>query len=563
MLTHIQIQDFAIIEHLELDLADGMTAITGETGAGKSIMLDAIGLVLGDRAEASMVRHGASKADISVSVDIDQPEILSWLESQDFDADGECILRRVITAEGRSRAYINGSTTTVARLRELGEQLVNIHGQHAHQTLIKPGDQRDLLDSHGKLEALVRKTREAYTRWDQARQALDNASDTQDARQSRIDLLKFQHNELEELGIGSGEMKTLEADLNRLTYADRLKKHAQSSFEQLYEAEDASIYNRINHVLQDLRDAASLDDSFVSTVELLESAQIQIEEAAHELRDQRDRLESDPEQLALIETRFNRAQELARKHHILPEALPDLQADLLQELQQLESPETSLEAMQQAVSKAEKHYDQLAARLTKERQQIARKLEKHITAAMQELGMEGGKFGVEFSDTGTTRRSSKGNDRIQFMVSANPGQPLKPLNSVASGGELSRISLAIQLVATRNMQLPTLIFDEVDSGIGGAVAEVVGRQLRSLGERCQVFCVTHLPQVASFGHYHLQVLKTKSSDGTQTQLTPLVATARTEEIARMLGGSKITPQTLAHAREMLKAAQEAIREQEP
>ncbi len=557
MLTHIQIQDFAIIDYLDLDLSAGMTAITGETGAGKSIMLDAIGLVLGDRAEASMVRHGANKADISVSLDINQAEVLAWLETYDFDADGECILRRVITSEGRSRGYINGSATTVAKLRELGEKLVNIHGQHAHQVLLKPADQRDLLDSHGKLDSLVTKIRQAYDQWHDARQQLDNANQSQDARQSRLDLLSFQYNELQELGLKADEMTELEANLNRLTHVDRLQKYALNGFELLYESDSQSVYAQLNSVLQDVREASEIDTSFGDTVELLESTLIQVEEAAHNLREQGDRLESDPQQLALLESRYNRAQELAKKHHVLPEALPELETRIEEELQQLENPEHSLEAMEQALAKAATRYDELATKLTRQRRKIANALEKRITAAMQGLGMEGGKFGIEITVKQAGEPSPKGTDRVQFMVSANPGQPLKPLNSVASGGELSRISLAIQLVATENMQLPTLIFDEVDSGIGGAVAEVVGRQLRSLGERCQVFCVTHLPQVAAFGHHHLQVEKTKTADMTQTRLIPLTDSQRTEEIARMLGGTSITPQTLAHAEEMLRSAQDS------
>ena len=554
MLTHIDIRDFAIIERLELDLAAGMTAITGETGAGKSIMLDAIGLVLGDRAEAAMVRHGARRADISATLDVSSPEVLAWLEQNDLDAGEECVLRRVITAEGRSRCYINGSSTTVGNLRQLGEHLVNIHGQHAHQSLLRPADQRALVDSHGDLAALTTEVAAAYDRWRAIRQRLDEMQRAAQGRQSRLDLLSFQLNELQELGLKPGEFQIIEETLQRLSHADQLKQYAVGGYDLLYETDNGSVHAMITSVLGDLQAAREIDADFGEPAELLESALIQVEEAAQTLRALSDRFEADPQALAEVESRFNRAQALARKHQTLPESLPELAAAMAAEIAELTDPEQSVAALEQELAAAADAYDRAAARLGKARRKTAIALEKQITASMQELGMEGGRFGVEITPRGDDERSPHGRESIRFMVSANPGQPLKPLTGVASGGELSRISLAIQLAAVEKMQLPTLIFDEVDSGIGGAVADVVGRQLRRLGERCQVFCVTHLPQVAACAHHHLRVEKIKSGNSTRTQLVPLDEQQRIEEIARMLGGARLTKQSRAHAREMLDAA---------
>ncbi len=553
MLTHIDIRDFAIIERLELDLAAGMTAITGETGAGKSIMLDAIGLVLGDRAEAAMVRHGARRADISATLDVSSPEVLAWLEQNDLDAGEECVLRRVITAEGRSRCYINGSSTTVGNLRQLGEHLVNIHGQHAHQSLLRPADQRALLDSHGDLAELTTEVATAYDRWRAIRQRLDEMQRAAHGRQSRLDLLSFQLNELQELDLKPGEFQIIEETLQRLSHADQLKQYALGGYDLLYETDNGSVHAMITNVLGDLQAAREIDADFGEPAELLESALIQVEEAAQTLRALSDRFEADPQALAEVESRFNRAQALARKHQTLPESLPELAAAMADEIAELTDPEQSVAALEQELAAAADAYDRAAARLGEARRKTAIALEKQITASMQELGMEGGRFGVEITPRTDEERSPHGRESIRFMVSANPGQPLKPLTGVASGGELSRISLAIQLAAVEKMQLPTLIFDEVDSGIGGAVADVVGRQLRRLGERCQVFCVTHLPQVAACAHHHLRVEKIKSGNSTRTQLVPLDEQQRIEEIARMLGGARLTKQSRAHAKEMLGA----------
>ncbi len=557
MLTHIQIRDFAIIDSLELDLQGGLTVITGETGAGKSIMIDAIGLVLGDRATANVVREGAAKAEISLHIDALPKDIISWLRDQDLDADEECILRRVITAEGRSRCYINGSSTTLGLLKNLGTQLVNIHGQHAHQHLLQPTHQRALLDAHGHYAALLDSVREAHNAWRQAEQALQTAQHSEGDRLARIDLLRFQLTELETLNPGTGEFIQLETELRRLSHADRLKQTAASAVERLYEQDETNLYREIADLQRQMQEAGALDAQFLDIATLLESAQIQIEEAAISLRELFSSLEVDPDRLADTEQRYNKTLELARKHQVLPEALPELMHTMRAELSQLEAPETSLDNLESARDTAASAYDALAVNLSKQRRTAAQSLDQLITEAMQTLGLEGGQFVTQLMPLGKGERSPSGNEKVRFLVSANPGQSPKPLNQVASGGELSRISLAISLTAAQRMQLPTLIFDEVDSGIGGAVAETVGQQLRSLGRHCQVFCVTHLPQVAACGHQHLRVEKKKARAMTHTGLLQLDASERIDEIARMLGGKRKTQRTLEHATELLAFLQQS------
>ncbi len=557
MLTHIQIRNFAIIDELDLELQPGLTVITGETGAGKSIMIDAIGLALGDRADSDLVRAGADKAEISLTLDVQDPVVAAWLQENDLDLDDTaCILRRVVTREGRSRAYINGSPAPLARLRELGDRLVNIHGQHDHQALLVAAEQRAILDAHGGLGGDLIELRKRFQHWQAVNERYQAALTSSDERLARIDLLKFQIGELEALALQEGEIERLDEELHRLANADRLRAIAAETLQGLYEADEGSVYERLSALLGRLDEASALDDDFAAPAELLGQARIQIEEAVTGLRELAGRLESDPARLAEVEARLARAHELARKHHTEPEALPARLQRMQDELARLEGPENSLEALEAELLQATEAYDRLAADIGARRRAAAETLAAAITAAMQTLGMEGGRFEVALQPLAPGERRAWGLEQVQFLVSANPGQPPRPLAKVASGGELSRISLAVQLIAAQQMQLPTLIFDEVDTGIGGAVADAVGRQLRALGERCQVFCVTHLPQVAAYGHQHYQVAKTRSADHTATTLRRLSAEERVEEIARMLGGSTITEQTRRHAGEMLHMASE-------
>ena len=555
MLSHIQIRDFAIIEELEFDLSAGLTVITGETGAGKSIMIDAIGLVLGDRAEASQVRHGADKAEITLTIHLQNPEVLQWLKARDLDSDDECILRRIITTEGRSRGYINGSLTNLSTLRELGEHLVDIHGQHAHQSLLVPSAQRDLLDAHDKkITPLLSKLKQQHHDWHAAKQAYEEVLSNSDERQARLDLLKFQVGELEDLSLQDGELNQLGIEQQRLAHGDHLKQITQECLQTLYEAENQTLYQQLNTIIGRVEEALEFNPAYKETAEMLQQSCIQIEEAATNLRAINDRLEIDPSRLQVIDARLGQAHDLARKHHINPAELTKRLVDMQTELEQLEDPATSLEDLQEKLTEATQNYDKTALQLRKKRQLAAKSLDQAISAAMQHLGMEGGRFKTQVSTLANSERRSHGTEDIQFLVSGNPGQPPKPLTKVASGGELSRISLAIQLIAAEQIRRPTMIFDEVDSGVGGAVAEIVGQQLRSLGDNRQVFCVTHLPQVAAFGHQHLQVLKTKTDSSTSTTLQKLDKHFRVEEVARMLGGKKITRKTRNHAEEMLATA---------
>ncbi len=554
MLTHIHISNFAIIESLDLELTPGLTVITGETGAGKSIMIDAIGLVLGDRADATAVRSGQDRAEVTLAIDSRRPEVARWLAERELDTDGECLLRRSVSADGRSRGYINGTPVTLALLKELGELFINIHGQHDHQALLAPATQRSLLDSHADLGGEVERLRELHARWKSAERRYADVLKHGAERQARADLLHFQVGELEALALQPGELATLDDDLRRHAHGERLRAIAAQSATLLYEGEDQSAHRLLAGTLHLLREACEYDERFSEVKDLIDGAQIQIEEALGSLRRLERQLDTDPAELQRIESRLSSIHDLARKHRVQPDTLPERLATLRQELAELEGPEHDLAALDAQRKAAAAAYDAVAAEVRARRIAAAADLSERITALMQELGMQGGRFLAVVTPLAEGGRREYGTEDVEFLVSANPGQRPRALSKVASGGELSRISLAIQLVAAQTMRLPTMIFDEVDSGIGGAVADGVGRLLRRLGESCQVFCVTHLPQVAAYGHRHLRVSKTKTADSTTTALAELKTEGRVEEIARMLGGAQITRQTLQHAEEMLVLA---------
>ena len=550
MLTQIRIRDFAIIEELELELSTGLTVVTGETGAGKSIMIDAIGLVLGDRAETGSIRHGAAKAEISLMLETDRQTILDWLQTHDIEAEEQCLLRRVITSEGRSRAYINGSAVTLSMLRELGEQLVEISGQNTHQSLVKAARQRTLLDNHAGLGTQLQELGSVWEELHQLSLQLDQLTASRSEHQARLDLLTFQLQELQALELQSNELNSLYEEQKRLAHADQLLQNASEAVLLLYE-NDPSIYQQLSTLAASLSDSSRFDQRFTESSELIESAAIKIQEAVENLRFLQSEFDCDPARLGEVDDRLSKIHGLARKHQVEPGKLFEKWQQLESELAELTAPEQTPEALQKQLDEKITVYDTLAKKITRKRRQSAKKMSELITSAMQGLGMEGGEFEIGLMPLAENERRKSGLETIEFQVSANPGLPAKPLAKVASGGELSRISLAIQLIAAAQSDLPTLIFDEVDVGIGGAVAETVGKQLRELGNHCQVFCVTHLPQVAALGHQHLQVVKNKQKESTNTQLDTLSKQARIEEIARMLGGQKITAQTLAHAEEML------------
>jgi DNA repair protein RecN (Recombination protein N) len=552
MLTHIHIRDFAIIEALDLELHPGMTALTGETGAGKSILLDAIGLVLGDKADSGTVRHGADKTDLTLSVDITQtPSARVWLETQGMEhEDDTCILRRVISAQGKSRAWINGSPANLTQLRELGEQLVDIHGQHEHQSLMKKDAQRQMLDAFAGNDALLDSTRSAWQTWKKLHERVTLLSSQNQQHQERVDLLRFQAQELEALALQAAEPEQLDDELNRLANAEQLRATAAQGYAQLYDNEP-SLYSTLGRLIHDLQQQVRVDAQLEPSLELLTNAQIQMQESAAQLRDYAESLDIDPARLQWVENRIADIRNLARKYRIDPHELPARLLSIQAELAQLGGDDYDLETLEKQLQEAATAYRQQASTLSKARSSAAQQLSAGVTQAMQQLGMQGGKFVIAVNQDPNANFQAVGMDGIEFTVSANPGQPLKPLVKVASGGELSRISLAIQMIAAQKVTLPALIFDEVDTGIGGGIAEVVGKQLRALGTNRQVLCVTHLPQVASQAHQHYKVTKIKGKEHTSTGIDHLTQAQRVEEIARMIGGMEITAATRALALEML------------
>jgi DNA repair protein RecN (Recombination protein N) len=557
MLTQIHIRDFAIIESVTLDFTAGLTVLTGETGAGKSILIDAIGLALGDRADSGSVRHGAERAEISVSFDpIVRPAIVEWLSAQDLEAGGDCIIRRVIGADGRSRAYINGRPVPLQSLKELGEQLIDIHGQHAHQSLLRRDLQRELLDAYAQHATPLEQLAAHYRRWKRQRDELTALRSAAADRAARLDLLRYQVGELTALGLTADDVEALDREHARLANADRLLSASQQAVQALYEGDEDTLDVRIGRLLNELQPLAALDDRLTPACDLLNSALIQIREAADTLREYAGGLETDPGRLEEVETRLGALHDLARKHRVLPGELPALCDALQTQLAALEGADARTDELEAAIAADLESYRAIAAELSAGRRRAAAELGRRVSAMMVELGMPGGVFDIVVAANEDDTPGPFGMDAIDFLVSANPGQPPKPLAKVASGGELSRISLAIQVVAANQGGIPTLIFDEVDAGIGGGVAETVGRRLRALADARQVLCVTHLPQVAAQAHQHLQVVKRVTRDQTHTAIHPLSHSDRLDEIARMLGGVEITAQTRAHAAEMLDRAGE-------
>jgi DNA repair protein RecN (Recombination protein N) len=554
MLIQLRIRDFAIVEALELELAAGMTAVTGETGAGKSILVDAIGLLLGDRADSGVIRHGAERADLSAAFDLEQlPVARAWLAERDLDRDRECHLRRVVVAgNGRSRNYINGVPQPAQALRELGELLVDIHGQHEHQSLLRRDAQRQLLDDYAGHQPLAAAVAEQHRTWSRLCQELRQLQQISSERDARLDILRHHLRELTALNLAEGEMAGLESEQRRLAHASQLLDTGQQLLNGLTEGDDNAIADRLTHSLRELDGLIRLDPRLTPVSELLNAALIQLQEAGNELRDYVQSLDLDPAHLARVEQRMTAAHHLARKHRLVAEELPGLRTRFEAELDTLEHSETRLESLQQAVQESLASYRVNAGQLSEQRAAAARDLAERITQALAGLGMPGGRFSIALEPL--DKPTPGGLETIEFQVSANPGQPLRPLSKVVSGGELSRISLAIQVITAHAARIPTLIFDEVDTGIGGGVAEVVGRELRALGGSRQVLCVTHLPQVAAQAHQQFKVEKQTDGESTHTQVLALEADERITEIARMLGGLELTANTLAHAREMVESA---------
>ncbi|WP_277052831.1 DNA repair protein RecN [Zestomonas thermotolerans] len=555
MLVHLSVRNYAIVEHLDLELEGGMTVITGETGAGKSIMLDALGLALGDRADSDAVRPGADKADILASFDLAEiPEARAWLAERDLDGDGPCILRRVITAEGRSRGYINGTPCPLSDLKALGELLIDIHSQHEHQSLLKPDTHRRLLDEYAGCHELARQVQLAAQRWQQTRQELERLSRSSDEQRARHQLLSYQLEELDNLALGEHELEQLEQEHKALANAGNLIAACQQVLDLCSESDAGNVLSALTSSLNRLTAFPNSGGALGEAINLLASAQIQVEEAVGELNRFIDTFDANPLRLQQLEERLDAIYTLARKHRVQPAELHELQQRLLDELEGLNADDQAVERLGEELAAYARHYQEKARELSVRRGEAAASLAAAVEQEMQRLGMPGGRFAIELHPREQAEPHAAGLEQVEFQVSANPGQPLKPLAKVASGGELSRISLAIQVITAQTSRVPTLVFDEVDVGIGGPTAEVVGQLLRRLGERGQVLTVTHLPQVAAQGHHHLFVHKARDQGSTQTAVARLGKDGRIEEIARMLGGVDLTKESLAHARKMVSSA---------
>ena len=555
MLSYLQVRDFAIVDAVELEFGQGLTALTGETGAGKSIIVDAVLLALGGRAAADALRHGAERAEITATFDVrDNDEARTWLEGQSLERDDEIILRRVVGADGRSRCFVNGQALPAQVVRELGALLIDIHGQQEFLSLVRRNAQRQLVDEHGELASLLAPVREAAEEWRRLSREHARLAEAAAERGSRLELLRYQVGELEALALEQGEVESLAEEQSRLANRGRLAESTRNALALAYEADGADAHAVASRAAGQLRAAAALDPTLAEPLRLLEEAAIALKEAGAELSGYLESLDVDPQRQDWVERRVAAIEELARKHRIEPTALPGQLATLTQELADLENSEIVLSGLQRRLEEARTRYGTAAGRLSKARREAAKKLAASVTALMAVLGMPGGKFEIEVAAGAGDDPSPDGNDEVTFLVSANPGQPVRPVAKVASGGELSRISLAVQVAAAHRVARTCMIFDEIDAGVGGAVAEMVGRQLAELGGRGQVLCVTHLAQVASQADHQVRVAKITDGRSSRMTVTELGPSERVEELARMLGGVEITRKARDHAREMLKAA---------
>ncbi|MDT8398479.1 MAG: DNA repair protein RecN [Pseudomonadales bacterium] len=559
MLRQLIINNYAIVDHLDIDLKPGMTVITGETGAGKSIMLDALGLALGDRGDKDVIRSGAERADISACFELKgQQDVTDWLKTHDFsseDGDTECILRRVITLEGRSRAYINGQPTTLNELKDLGDMLIDIHSQHEHQSLLKPKTHQRLLDAFCQQQDLAGQVSKTAAAWRSLGQQLQQLRSRADADASKLQLLTYQMQELDELALGEQELETLEREQKQLSHAEAALATSQQVLDLCRENDEHNLQRTLNQALALLDDIPYADAHIETVGSLLNTALIQVEEASTELAHAIDRFDLNPAHLEAVDQRLHDIHQLARKHRVSPRELGELQQHLKNELAGMAQADEKIEDIEKQLAALLDSYHRDAHRLSLARAEGGKRLEQDVNAQLAKLGMSGARFLLALNTppapSAQDAPQAQGYENIEFLVSTNPGQPPKPLVKVASGGELSRISLAIQVVTAQTSAIPSLVFDEVDVGIGGGVARAVGELLRQLGERGQVLCVTHQPQVASQGHQHLHVSKRSDQHSTLTRIVELEPQARVEEVARMLGGNELTDQSVAHAREMM------------
>jgi DNA repair protein RecN (Recombination protein N) len=551
----LQVRDFAIVDRIDVEFEPGVTVLTGETGAGKSILVDALGLVLGERGNAQLVRDGAKRAEFAAEFDVsDLANVRAWLEEQALDLDEECLLRRVINADGRSRAFINGNSVPLSQLKSLGEHLLDIHGQHFHQSLSHRAIQRELLDHFGGLLEKRAATEESFATWKAVADRLRQLTEAESDRASRLDLLSFQLQELDVLALEPGEVDELQSERQKLQNSGRLAEGANGALQGLYENDTANANTLVADAVRRVESLLQYDRSLEPVLDTLKSAGIQVAEAAESLRRYGDSIDMDPGRRDWVEERLDSIQTVSRKHRVAPADLLALVDKLRHEHDELSHAEERGRELVLQADAAKNAYLERAKALSNDRRKASKTFASAVIDAMQGLGMPGGVFEVRLTTLDDDAARPWGIDELDFLISANPGQAAQPLAKIASGGELSRMSLAIQVIASDGSAIPTMVFDEVDSGVGGGVAEMVGRRLQELGVSRQVLCVTHLPQVASLADQHIRVSKVTDGKTTRTRLHVLRKDERVEELARMLGGMEITQKTLAHAAEMLAGA---------
>lgn len=556
MLVHIDIKNFTVVKHVELSLHQGLTAITGETGAGKSIALDALGLCLGQRADSNIVRQGAQRAEIVAHFDVNRlSKVKAWLNeemlSQEDNPD-ECFIRRVVSKEGRSKAFINGVAVTLSQVKALGSKLIHIHGQNDHHQFLKAENQLALLDGYAKHDTILNDTKTAYWHHAEQSKALKNLQHAQQQRLDRVSLLQYQVDELDDFAITEGEFEQLESEFKKRNSVQELIQCAEKSCYALKDDESKNALSLLNIALRDITDKLEIDPALCASHDLLQNAVIQIQEAYSELSHYQSGLETDPEQLQAIEERYSCALDLARKHGCSPENLHQIHCELASELSQLQSDEASLSQLEESCEKALRTYQQSANALYQSRQKAADKLSQEIAQSIQKMNLPHAIVKTRIIHNSELKPSALGNDEIQILVSVNPGQSPDILEKVVSGGELARIGLAIQVIRSRDYSIPTMVFDEVDTGISGQTASIVGKLLHALGAQSQVICVTHLPQVAAQGHHQLFVTKLTDGISTETKVLRLTKEERVNEIARLLAGDALTETAIANAKDLLK-----------
>ena len=555
MLLSINISNYTLVESLEIEFAQGTTAITGETGAGKSLVLDALGMALGDRADTDTIRHGKERAEITATFDINTIEAAkTWLDANDFNSDENCILRRIYTREGRSRGYINGQPSTMSQLQELGDMLADIHSQHEHQSLLRKETHRRLLDEYAKAENLASKVASEYSAWHKVHIDLTNLLQRSDELDDRKDLLNFQVNELQQIDLTAKHLEQLELEQKTLANAEQIVQDSHNLLAICEQAEGFNLRDSLNKALLILANIEYKPDALKITEELLRGGLIQIEEAINEISHHIDRFEADPQRLQIVEEQLSAVFQLSRKHRVNPDQLETTLQTLEAELKNLIGGSENINALEEKLADLASSYEKSAKQLSSKRKAASKAMSKDINRQLQKLSMEGAELLVQLSPVNNSEYRSSGLEETEFLLATNPGQPHKMLAKIASGGELSRVSLAIQVVAASHSKIPTLVFDEVDVGIGGSTADVVGQLIKQLGERGQVISVTHQPQVAAHAHHHYRASKVIEDNSTESLMAPLNQQQRVEELARMLGGAKVTKQTLSHASELLSLA---------